>query len=55
MKKCFCDLCQKEIKPADIHTSFEINIGGRVFDIDLHSDCYYNFIQKLKEDLEKNE
>lgn len=54
MKKCFCDLCQKEIQPADIHTSFEINIGGRVFDIDLHSDCYYNFIQKLKEDLEKN-
>lgn len=55
MKKCYCDLCKKEIKLTDIPTSFEINIGGKSFDLDMHSECYYLFIEKLKENLEKNE
>lgn len=54
MKKCFCDLCKKEIAPADIHTSFEIRIGEKKLDVDLHSECYYQFLDKLREDIEKN-
>lgn len=55
MKKCFCDLCKKEIAPSDIHTSFEIRIGEKKFDVDLHSDCYYELLRELRENLGKNE
>lgn len=51
MKKYICDLCKKEITPADIPTHFEINVGGKNFEIDMHNHCYYKFIQTLKEDL----
>lgn len=55
MKKCYCDLCQKEIKLPDIPVVFEINIGGKLIDLDLHSECYYQLLQRLREDLGKNE
>lgn len=51
MKKIYCDLCKKEIKPEDLHTELPLNIGSKHFDIDMHSACYYKFIQALREDL----
>ena len=51
MKKIYCDLCKKEIKPEDLHSEFPLNIGGKHFDIDMHSACYYKFVRALREDL----
>lgn len=51
MKKIYCDLCKKEIKPEDLPTEFPLNVGGKHFEIDMHSVCYYKFVRALREDL----
>ena len=53
MKKMYCDLCGEEIRNYEIPTTLDLNIGGKEFNIDLHSECYYKFIQRLRDDLLK--
>lgn len=48
MKKYYCDLCNKEITPADILTTFKVEIGGKETEVNMHAICYYKFKQALQ-------
>ena len=49
MKRYFCDICGKEIKPADIHIYFNINMEDKVETLDLHTICFMQFKRAIKE------
>lgn len=54
MKKVICDICGKEITPADIHINFNINIEDKVETIDLHNICF-NYFKRMAAQLIKEE
>lgn len=49
MKKYICDLCKKEISPAEVIMGMEIDINGNKKTLDMHSDCFRRFMDKIKE------
>lgn len=49
MKKYYCDICKKEITPADIHTSFDIHIGNKTETVNMHNLCWIKFREAVKE------
>lgn len=55
MKKIMCDICGKEITPADIHVNFNVNIEDKVETIDLHSICFMYFKRMAEKLMEENE
>ena len=54
MKKIVCDICHKEITPADIHVNFNISIEDKVEQLDLHNICFMYF-KRMAEELMKEE
>lgn len=48
MNKIICDICKKEITPADIHISFAINVENKHETMDFHSICFAHFKDNLK-------
>ena len=49
MTKYYCDLCKKEITPADIHTSFDIKIGNKIETVEMHNLCWIKLKEAVKE------
>ena len=43
MNKIICDICKKEITPADIHISFNIDVENKSERLDFHSICFAYF------------
>lgn len=56
MKEYICDLCRQPIKKYDIRMGFDIEIDGKKTErVDLHSHCYYAFMEMAREKIiEKN-
>ena len=52
MKKFICDLCKKEINKYDIPISFELKVGEKIIEQDMHSRCYYEFVRALGKEVE---
>lgn len=56
MKRYVCDLCRREIKPSDIRMSFDVDIDGKkTEEVNMHSHCYYNFMNRLRDELTEEE
>ena len=56
MKIYICDLCKKEITPADIRVSFPVEIDDKIKELsDMHSHCYYKFMAYARKNLIENE
>ena len=49
MKKTICDICGKEITPADIHINLKVNIEDKIETLDMHSICFAHFKKAVKE------
>lgn len=51
MRKYYCDICKKEITPADIHISTDVKIGvyGKTETVDFHNLCWVKFKEAVKE------
>ncbi len=47
MRAYYCDLCKKVIKPAELRVEADIKIDKRTVGLDMHSNCWYTFIQEL--------
>lgn len=52
MKRFICDLCKKEINKYDIPVSFELKVGEKKIEQDMHSRCYYEFVRALGKEVE---
>lgn len=52
MKRFICDLCKKEINKYDIPVSFELKVGEKIIEQDMHSRCYYEFVRALGKEVE---
>ena len=48
MNKIICDICKREITPADIHISFNIDVENKSERLDFHSICFAYFKDNLK-------
>lgn len=58
MNKIICDICKKEITPADIHVGLAITVEDKQERLDLHSICFAHFkdgIKAIVESLEEEE
>lgn len=53
MKRFICDLCRKEIEPSQIRMELPIKVGGKEYELDLHSICYRRMIDALAETIEE--
>lgn len=53
MKKIFCDICKKEIKPSDIHMQMDLRVADKKDTVDLHSTCYYKLLRTVKKLLDE--
>lgn len=52
MKEYTCNLCGKSINKFDIRMSFDVDIDGKKIEtIDMHSHCFYKFMNKAKDEL----
>lgn len=55
MNKIICDICKKEITPADIHIRFNIDIENKADTLDMHSICFAHFKDAVKQIVEREE
>lgn len=49
MKQTICDICGKEITPADIHINLNVTIENKIETLDMHSLCFMHFKRAIKE------
>ena len=53
MKRTICDLCRKEIEPADIHYNIPVIVDeDKIENLDLHGLCFVYFKQMARELME---
>ncbi len=51
MKKYFCDICGKEIQNYDTYYQLEIKINEKPREIEVHSECWRELMETVKEKL----